>query len=435
MEKQLRPVRILPDFTQMAAGSVLIECGRTQVLCTASVEDGAPPFLRGSGRGWLTAEYAMLPGSTPKRKPRDGVKKDGRGTEIQRLIGRSLRACMDFSRLGERTITVDCDVLQADGGTRTASITGGFVAVCLAVNRLIQQGALFDSPIVRQIAAVSVGIVEDELTLDLDYARDSRAQVDMNVIMARDARGEMQFVEVQGTGEGRPFAKEELDGLLALAQGGIETLMGEQRAALGERANVLFRKPKLVLASQNAGKLRELRALFGAEYDVSSMGELGVDMEIEETGTTFEENARIKAETLCARTGCAALADDSGLEVDCLGGAPGVYSARYAGKHGDDEANNALLVANVRDFPAPRTARFVSAVALARPGRETLIARGDCEGEVLLEERGEGGFGYDPLFYSHDLHKTFAEASADEKNAVSHRARALKNLVEMARDS
>lgn len=435
MEKQLRPVRILPDFTQMAAGSVLIECGRTQVLCTASVEDGAPPFLRGSGRGWLTAEYAMLPGSTPKRKPRDGVKKDGRGTEIQRLIGRSLRACLDFSRLGERTITVDCDVLQADGGTRTASITGGFVAVCLAVNRLIQQGALFDSPIVRQIAAVSVGIVEDELTLDLDYARDSRAQVDMNVIMARDARGEMQFVEVQGTGEGRPFAKEELDGLLALAQGGIETLMGEQRAALGERANVLFRKPKLVLASQNAGKLRELRALFGAEYDVSSMGELGVDMEIEETGTTFEENARIKAETLCARTGCAALADDSGLEVDCLGGAPGVYSARYAGKHGDDAANNALLVANVRDFPAPRTARFVSAVALARPGRETLIARGDCEGEVLLEERGEGGFGYDPLFYSHDLHKTFAEASADEKNAVSHRARALKNLVEMARDS
>lgn len=435
MEKQLRPVRILPDFTQMAAGSVLIECGRTQVLCTASVEDGAPPFLRGSGRGWLTAEYAMLPGSTPKRKPRDGVKKDGRGTEIQRLIGRSLRACMDFSRLGERTITVDCDVLQADGGTRTVSITGGFVAVCLAVNRLIQQGALFDSPIVRQIAAVSVGIVEDELTLDLDYARDSRAQVDMNVIMARDARGEMQFVEVQGTGEGRPFAKEELDGLLALAQGGIETLMGEQRAALGERANVLFRKPKLVLASQNAGKLRELRALFGAEYDVSSMGELGVDMEIEETGTTFEENARIKAETLCARTGCAALADDSGLEVDCLGGAPGVYSARYAGKHGDDAANNALLVANVRDFPAPRTARFVSAVALARPGRETLIARGSCEGEVLLEERGEGGFGYDPLFYSHDLHKTFAEASADEKNAVSHRARALKNLVEMARDS
>ena len=385
MEKQLRPVRILPDFTQMAAGSVLIECGRTQVLCTASVEDGAPPFLRGSGRGWLTAEYAMLPGSTPKRKPRDGVKKDGRGTEIQRLIGRSLRACMDFSRLGERTITVDCDVLQADGGTRTASITGGFVAVCLAVNRLIQQGALFDSPIVRQIAAVSVGIVEDELTLDLDYARDSRAQVDMNVIMARDARGEMQFVEVQGTGEGRPFAKEELDGLLALAQGGIETLMGEQRAALGERANVLFRKPKLVLASQNAGKLRELRALFGAEYDVSSMGELGVDMEIEETGTTFEENARIKAETLCARTGCAALADDSGLEVDCLGGAPGVYSARYAGKHGDDAANNALLVANVARFSraAHRAVCERGGVGAPRPG--------DAHGARQLRGRGAAG--------------------------------------------
>ena len=435
MEKQLRPVRIQTDFTEMAAGSVLIECGRTRVLCTASVEDGAPPFLRGSGRGWLTAEYAMLPGSTPRRKPRDGIKKDGRGTEIQRLIGRSLRACMDFSRLGERTITVDCDVLQADGGTRTASITGGFVAVCLAVNRLIQQGVLFDSPIVRQIAAVSVGIVEDELTLDLDYARDSRAQVDMNVIMARDARGEMQFVEVQGTGEGRPFAKDELDGLLALAQGGIEELMREQRAALGERADVLFRKPRLVLASQNGGKLRELRALFGAEYDVASMGEMGLDMEIEETGSTFEENARIKAEALCARTGCAALADDSGLEVDCLGGAPGVYSARYAGRHGDDAANNALLIANVKAFPAPRTARFVSAVALARPGRETLVARGSCEGEVLLEERGEGGFGYDPLFYSHDLHQTFAVASAGEKNTVSHRARALKKLVEIMRNS
>ena len=435
MEKQLRPVRILPDFTQMAAGSVLIECGRTRVLCTASVEDGTPPFLRGSGRGWLTAEYAMLPGSTPKRKPRDGLKKDGRGTEIQRLIGRSLRACLDFSRLGERTITVDCDVLQADGGTRTASITGGFVAVCLAVNRLIQQGELFDSPIVRQIAAVSVGLVEDALTLDLDYAHDSHAQVDMNVIMAQDAQGEMQFVEVQGTGEGSPFAKEELDGLLALAQGGIEALMEEQRAALGERANVLFRKPKLVLASQNAGKLRELRALFGAEYDVSSMGELGMDTEIEETGSSFEENARIKAETLCARTGCAALADDSGLEVDCLGGAPGVYSARYAGRHGDDAANNALLIANVRNFSAPRTARFVSAVALARPGRETLIARGSCEGEVLLEARGEGGFGYDPLFYSYDLEKTFGEANAEEKNAVSHRARALKNLVEIMHNS
>ena len=434
MEKQLRPVRILPDFTQMAAGSVAHRMrAHTGVVHRFGGGRRAALFARQRAR-MAHGGIRHVARSTPKRKPRDGVKKDGRGTEIQRLIGRSLRACLDFSRLGERTITVDCDVLQADGGTRTASITGGFVAVCLAVNRLLQQGAIFDSPIVRQIAAVSVGIVEDALTLDLD-SEIARAQVDMNVIMARDAQGTMQFVEVQGTGEGRPFAKEELDGLLALAQGGIETLMEEQRAALGERANVLFRKPKLVLASQNAGKLRELRALFGEEYDVSSMGELGVDMEIEETGATFEENARIKAETLCARTGCAALADDSGLEVDCLGGAPGVYSARYAGKHGDDAANNALLIANVRDFPAPRTARFVSAVALARPGRETLIARGDCEGEVLLEERGEGGFGYDPLFYSHDLHKTFAEASADEKNAVSHRARALKNLVEMARDS
>ena len=163
----MRLVRIIPDYTEMAAGSALICCGRTRVLCTASVQDGVPPFLKGKGSGWLTAEYAMLPGATPQRKARDGVKKDGRSVEIQRLIGRSLRAACDLTRLGERTVYIDCDVLQADGGTRTASITGGFVALCLAVSRLLESGAIQDSPIVRQVAAISAGVVDGECTLDL----------------------------------------------------------------------------------------------------------------------------------------------------------------------------------------------------------------------------------------------------------------------------
>ena len=168
---ELRELAIYPGFTEMAAGSALVCAGRTRVLCTASVQEGVPPFLRDTGRGWLTAEYAMLPGSTPQRKARDGVKKDGRGVEIGRLIGRSLRAACDLTRLGERTIYIDCDVLQADGGTRTAAVTGGFVALCLAVKKLLDEGRIVDSPVVRQVAAVSVGIVGGVPTLDLDPQR------------------------------------------------------------------------------------------------------------------------------------------------------------------------------------------------------------------------------------------------------------------------
>ena len=214
---ELRELTIYPGFTEMAAGSALVCAGRTRVLCTASVQEGVPPFLRDTGRGWLTAEYAMLPGSTPQRKARDGVKKDGRGVEIGRLIGRSLRAACDLTRLGERTIYIDCDVLQADGGTRTAAVTGGFVALCLAVQKLLDEGRIVDSPVVRQVAAVSVGIVKGVPTLDLDYALDSHAEADVNVVMTRQ-HGEMAYAEVQGTGEGRPYRREELNALLDLAQ-------------------------------------------------------------------------------------------------------------------------------------------------------------------------------------------------------------------------
>ena len=427
---ELRMVRILPDYTEMATGSVLICCGRTKVICTASVQDGVPAFLKGKGKGWLTAEYAMLPGSTPQRKARDGVKKDGRGVEIQRLIGRSLRAACDLTRLGERTVYIDCDVIQADGGTRTASITGAFAALCIAVDRLLEEGKLVDSPIIRQVAAVSVGVIDDVCTLDLEYAQDSRAQVDMNIVMTRDAKGELGYVEVQGTGEGRSYSRAELDQLLALGEKGCLSLMQAQLDALGSRASVICKKPKLALASNNFGKLRELKQLLGDRYDVYSMRELGVEMDVEENGETFEENALIKAKALMERLGCATLADDSGLCVDQLGGRPGVHSARYCGVHGDDEANNQLLLKELSDKPEPHKAHYGAAVALCRPGREPVTVYGRCDGQIIGEYRGTGGFGYDPLFLSDDLGMTFAEADAGAKNGVSHRARAIRKLIE-----
>lgn len=225
---QMRPVKIEMGFQKNAAGSCLIAFGNTRVICSASVENNVPPFLTGKGKGWLTAEYAMLPASTLTRKRRDGVKQDGRSVEIQRLIGRSLRAVVDLEKLGERTIRLDCDVLDADGGTRTASITGAWCALAMAVRGLRKQGVLQKEPILSQVAAVSCGIVEDTPLLDLCYVEDSSAQVDMNFVMT----GLGQFVEIQGTGEGRAFTKEEMQAMLALGQAGIDELFAAQKRAL-----------------------------------------------------------------------------------------------------------------------------------------------------------------------------------------------------------
>ncbi len=224
-ENELRPITMIRDFTDTKGGSVLISWGNTRVLCTALLEEGTMPFLKGTGKGWLTAEYAMLPSSTGNRKKRDYLKQDGRSTEIQRLIGRSLRAGVDLDKLGERVIYVDCDVLQADGGTRTASITGAYVAVALGVQKWLKEGRLEQDPMLHRIAAVSVGIVNDTPMLDLCYGEDSAAQVDMNLVM--NEAGE--FIEVQGTGEGRAFSRPELEELLSLAGGGIRTLMEKQQ--------------------------------------------------------------------------------------------------------------------------------------------------------------------------------------------------------------
>ncbi|MGD9906789.1 MAG: ribonuclease PH [Vicinamibacterales bacterium] len=227
----LRPVTLTPHYLAHAEGSVLIEVGHTKVICTASVEDRVPPFLRGSGKGWVTAEYGMLPRATNTRTAREAAqgKVGGRTMEIQRLIGRSMRSVVRLERLGERTLWLDCDVIQADGGTRTASITGAFVAMVLAFGRLRDADQLATIPVNDYVAATSVGIVAGMPLLDLAYEEDSKAEVDMNVVKTGDGR----FVEVQGTAESEPFDQPALDGLLALASQGIDALIGHQRAIVG----------------------------------------------------------------------------------------------------------------------------------------------------------------------------------------------------------
>ncbi|RJX41454.1 ribonuclease PH [Paenibacillus pinisoli] len=231
---QLRPVSMTTNVNKHAEGSVLIEVGDTKVICTASIEERVPPFMKGQGKGWITAEYSMLPRATHSRNQRESArgKLTGRTMEIQRLIGRALRSVVDLSALGERTITLDCDVIQADGGTRTTSITGAFVALALAVHHISRTVSFNKYPIRDFLASVSVGVIQEKALLDLNYEEDSKAKVDMNVVMT----GSGKFVEVQGTGEEAPFSREELNELLALGEAGIAELIEKQREVLGEVA-------------------------------------------------------------------------------------------------------------------------------------------------------------------------------------------------------
>src|SRR5437764_2675162 len=228
---QMRPLKITPDFISTAEGSVLIELGNTRVICTATVDDGVPGFLKGSGKGWVTSEYGMLPRATEERTPREAArgKQSGRTLEIQRLIGRSLRAVTDQQALGERTVWIDCDVIQADGGTRTASITGAFVALALALEKMRDRDMIRTIPLADYVAAISVGIVDNEPLLDLAYEDDSRAEVDMNIVKT----GAGRFIEVQGTAEAMPFGRDALDQLLDLADIGIAQLVAKQKAIVG----------------------------------------------------------------------------------------------------------------------------------------------------------------------------------------------------------
>ncbi len=427
---QIRDVKITRNYTRYAEGSVLIEMGETKVICTASVEDKVPPFLRNSGTGWINAEYSMLPRSTQQRKVRDASrgKIDGRTQEIQRLIGRAIRSVIDLDKIGERTIWIDCDVIQADGGTRTASITGAFVAVVDAIYKLYKSKAIKQIPIRNFVSAISVGIVDQQHMLDLCYEEDSTAQVDMNIIMTDTG----EFVEIQGTGEERPFSRKDLNALLELGEKGNKELIKKQREVLGEIADEILGMEygnDVVIATNNAHKLEEIGAILeDFDYNIHSLKDVNLDgIEIVEDGKTFEHNALIKARTIAKMTNMISISDDSGLEVDAIGKKPGVYSARFAGESATDAENREKLLKVMKNVPASqRGARFVSAIAVVFPDGKEFVVRGTCEGSIGFEEKGENGFGYDNLFIVNKYNKTFAEMPSTIKNAISHRANALE---------
>ena len=432
---ELRQVKITRNFLRYAEGSVLMEVGNTRVICAASVEEGVPPWMKGGRRGWITAEYSLLPRSTQNRIVREAARGriSGRTHEIQRLIGRALRAVIDLGALGERTIWLDCDVLEADGGTRTAAITGAFVALVDALHHLKKVGKLSSLPLTDYVAAVSVGLVNGEPRLDLSYKEDSGADVDMNIVMT--GRGEL--VEIQGTAEKKPFSKSELDALLALGKRGIDILISQQKESLGEAAPGMGRAKnrKLILATHNRGKVDELQKVLAAlPLKILSLRDLPALPLVAETGSTFRENALLKAETISRLTGETVLADDSGLEVAFLEGRPGVFSARFAGEGATDEDNNAYLLELMSTVPPEkRKARFVCVMALAVPGQKTAVVEGTCEGFIAAAPRGSRGFGYDPLFIFAEKGKagegqTFGEMEPQQKNRVSHRGKALEKI-------
>ena len=414
-----RKIKITKDVNLYAEGSVLIEVGNTKVICTASVSEKVPPFLRGTGKGWVTAEYSMLPRATNERNQREASKGKltGRTVEIQRLIGRALRSAIDLEKLGERLITIDCDVIQADGGTRTTSITGGYVALALAIKKLLKEEIIEENPLIANVAAISVGKIDSELMVDLKYSEDSAAEVDMNVIMNK--KGE--FIEVQGTGEESTFTRTELNGLLDLAEASIKRIIDLQDKVI-EQENL-----KIFLATGNKHKIEEISDIFSDIENVEILSiKDGVEIpEVIEDGTTFEENSKKKAVEIAKFLNMITIADDSGLCVDALNGEPGVYSARYSGT-GDDLKNNEKLIENLKGIEN-RKAKFVSVITLAKPNGETFSFEGEILGEIIDNPRGNTGFGYDPHFYVEEYQKTLAQLP-ELKNKISHRAKALEKL-------
>lgn len=425
--QQLRPIKIETNVFKHPEGSVVISFGDTKVICSATLEDSVPPFLRGSESGWVTAEYSMLPRATNTRNRRESAKGklSGRTMEIQRLIGRSLRAVIDLEKLGERSIIVDCDVIQADGGTRTASITGGFVALRLAVNKLLASGELAEDPIKEHLAAISVGMLPDgTVVTDLDYLEDSSAAVDMNLVMTESGR----FVEIQGTGEEATFNDDGLNALILHGKAGIAELIAYQKEALFEAVEI--EEKTIVIATRNPGKAKEFAALFAKEgYQIKTLLDYPDLPDVEETGTTFEENARLKAETIAQLLQQPVLADDSGLVVDALNGMPGIFSARFAGERKSDAANNAKLLHELTNVPdEQRTAHFHCTLVFAAPQKESLVVEADWDGRIARIPQGDNGFGYDPLFIVPGYDKTSAELTSEEKNKISHRGMAVKEL-------
>lgn len=439
---ELRDIKFITNFSDNPQGSVLAEYGRTKVLCSACSENKVPFFLKNTGKGWLTSEYSMLPQAGAVRKTREisRGKADGRSQEIQRLIGRSLRQAVDMDELGERTLWIDCDVLEADGGTRTCSISGGFVALCLALKKLYDAGEIKTYPVKRFVASVSVGMLGEEVYLDLDYKHDSSAAVDMNVVMDNYGR----YIEIQGTGEKESFSREELLEMLSLAQKGIEKIISIQKEILGEEITALIEKnssketntliPEIMIATSNKNKETQIKEFFSYyKTNIKTLRDYGLEnTDIAETGSTFEENSLIKASEYSKLAGKITLSEDSGLEVEYLDGRPGIYSKRYGGENTNDDKNIDKLLKELKGtLSSQRKARFVCVMTLYFPDGQKEVVTGECYGQIGFEKKGKNGFGYDPIFIPDENNKnrlTFGQMKQEEKNEISHRGRALEKI-------
>lgn len=417
---KIRDLKITPNYLSGPDGSCLVEMGNTKIIVTAMIEDKVPFFLKGQGVGWLSAEYSMIPGSTQRRKPRDisRGKIDGRSQEIQRLIGRSLRSAIDLTLIGERTIWIDCDVISADGGTRTLSVTGGFVALKLAVNKYLKEKLIFANPIKRKVAAISLGKVYGRLMVDLDFNDDSKADVDMNIVMDEDHN----IIEIQGTSEKTPLKIKELDELVKLSEETIDEIMKIVEDTVPSNNY-------LVLSTDNVHKIKEMESILSdIDLIVESKSDVGLqDLQVDEDQETLEGNARKKAEEISKLVGYKnVISDDTGLFVNALNGEPGVHSARYCGDH-DDKKNIEKILEKLQD-KEDRSAYFQTSIALVEPNKEIKLFSGRIDGTIAYEERGEEGFGYDSVFIPNGYDKTFAELGEEEKNKISHRAIATENL-------
>ncbi len=382
----------------------------------------------------MTAEYGMLPRATHTRSPREAAKgkQSGRTQEIQRLIGRSLRAITNLAALGERTVTLDCDVLQADGGTRTAAITGSYVALADACDGLLAKRLISAAPLHGQVAAISVGICGGVPVLDWTTPRTPAPRPDMNVVMNNGGG----FIEVQGTAEGHAFRRHELDALLNLAAGGIASLFQLQ----SEGAYARLRRSPHSRDGQPARSAREWQSGQAARIQRIARGEwidAGEAIRFRGSHRLLKpaipfSKTHFKARNAALATGLPAIADDSGIEVDALGGAPGVHSARFAGENANDEANLAKLLAALNELPMEaRTARYRCVIVFVHSDRDPhpLVGEGVWEGHVIATRRGQGGFGYDPSFVPAGETRTVAEMQADDKNRHSHRGQAMRAFL------
>ena len=422
--RELRNIQIKTNVFKYPEGSVVIAFGDTEVICNATVQPLTAPHPT-STQGWIAVEYNQLPRATGQRQNR-AASSVGNAANIAETIGKALRGVCDLSRLEEREIVIDCDVVQADGATQSASLTGAFVALRLAVNRLLARNELANDPIRENVAGVGVALLPDgTCVLDPDEYEEEQALVGMSLVMNEGG----DFLSIQAFGADTSFSGNDLNELLHYGAVGIESLIASQKEALVDTTHEVPEKT-IVIATGNVGKAKEFAALFGAAgYQIKTLKDFPDLPDVAETGTTFEANARLKAETISQLLQQPVLADDSGLCVDALGGMPGVYSARFAGEQKSDAANNAKLLHELYDVPdEKRGAHFHCTLVFAAPQKDSMVVSADWYGQIGRIPRGDFGFGYDPLFIPAGMEKTAAELMPEEKNHLSHRGQAMEKL-------